>query len=140
MAYSVDRSAGNARALRQDRIRREDLLAHRLESRFRLRGAANHAGAELVAAATHAWSEPFARVVLAWLVRRAAAPAAQGVGDWHLLTLLPQLALRVPATLATVAAEGWPTDAPQWAAWAHPVERFVALLTFRRELSEEFDR
>ena len=118
-----------------DPARREALIVDVLRAR-----PADHAGAELVAAATHAWSEPFARTVLAWLVRRAAAPAVQGVGDWHLLTLLPQLALRVPATLATVAAEGWPTDAPQWAAWARPVERFVALLTFRRELSEEFDR
>ena len=53
---------------------------------------------------------------------------------------MPALALRVPPALADEAARGWPTDDALAPTWARAVERFLALLTFRRELTEAFDR
>ena len=91
----------------------------------------------LVLDAAHDWSEPFARVVLDWLRRRAGR--AGDPGEWQLREALPRLALRVPPSLATVAAAGWPDDAPD-RGWARPVERFLALLAFRHEIAQELAR
>ena len=44
-AHLDARRARHARAQREDRLGRQDLLAHRLEGRLRLRGAGAHAGA-----------------------------------------------------------------------------------------------
>ncbi len=44
------------------------------------------------------------------------------------------------AALAAEAPAGWPTDDARAALWARAVERFTDLLTFRRELTEAFDR
>ena len=52
-AHPADRDAGDARALRQDRLGRQDLLAHRLEGRFRLRGARGAARARQGAPVHH---------------------------------------------------------------------------------------
>ena len=52
-ARAADRAARHARALRQDRLGRQDLLAHRLEGRLRLRRAAHPARARQGAPVHH---------------------------------------------------------------------------------------
>jgi hypothetical protein len=116
-------------------VRQEMVVADLLRD-----GARDAAAAELLLAAAHPWSERFALLVLDWLRHRAD-------GEWRLREAMPQLALRVPVTLAGHAADGWlaglgPTHAGPAAgersdAWAPAVERFVSLLTFRRELLRE---
>ena len=89
--------------------------------------------------ADHAWSATFSRTVLDRLRKRltASSPKTSAV-DWCLRELVPRLALRVPATLAG-ATDGWPTgDAA--GPFGKPLERFISVLTFRRELAEELDR
>jgi hypothetical protein len=95
---------------------------------------------DLLLAVRYPWSEEFARVVLDRLRLRAAAGIlADPAEEWRVRELLPNLAVRVPAALATAGA-GWPAGEIRGAPWAPSVERFVALLTFRRELLEGFDR
>ena len=94
----------------------------------------------LVAAADHAWSETFARVVLAWARKRITAAAVKpgGASDWHLRELVPRLALRVPPSLAS-AVEDWPSG-DDAGGCARAIERFITVLTFRRELAKELYR
>jgi hypothetical protein len=92
-----------------------------------------------LAAADHAWSESFARLVLDRLRKRVAAGVSQNHAiDWHLRDVLPRLALRVPPKLAG-ATDGWPTG-DDAAGFDKPLDRFMSILTFRRELAEELDR
>jgi len=90
-------------------------------------------------AADHAWSEPFANLVLDRLRKRVTAgPTPNHAIDWYLRDVIPRLALRVPATLVG-AADGWPAgdDAP---GFDKALDKFMSILTFRRELAEELDR
>ncbi|HMG69818.1 MAG TPA: DUF5691 domain-containing protein [Gemmatimonadaceae bacterium] len=98
------------------------------------------AAVTLVAAADHSWSEPFARAVLTWLgPRMVAALKAGGTAEWQLRDVIPRLALRVPPSLAGVATKNWPTN-EEAGGLAGALDRFISLLTFRRELAEELDR
>jgi len=90
-------------------------------------------------AAEHAWSEPFATLVLDRLRKRVTAGAAQNAAiDWYLRDVIPRLALRVPASLAG-ATDGWPTG-DDAAGFDKALDSFISILTFRRELAEELDR
>jgi hypothetical protein len=94
----------------------------------------------LLPGAVHAWSERFARGAFAWFRRRAAGAAGRAearlADDWRVVELLPPLAMRLPPALAAEAADGWPAELPP--PWARAVERFLALLTFRRTLDAAF--
>jgi hypothetical protein len=90
-------------------------------------------------AADHAWTAPFANIVLDRLRKRVTAGAAQNHAiDWYLRDVIPRLALRVPATLAG-ATDGWPTGDGA-AGFDKALDSFISILTFRRELAEELDR
>ena len=90
-------------------------------------------------AADHAWSDPFAILVLDRLRKRVTAGAAPSHAiDWYLRDVIPRLALHVPATLAG-ATDGWPTG-DDAAGFDKALDSFISVLTFRRQLAEELDR
>ena len=88
----------------------------------------------LVAAADHMWTEQFADDALRWLRKRIAGKETH----WHLRELIPRLALRVPARLAA-ATEQWPTGDDAHG-YDRALDRFISILTYRRELAVELDR
>lgn len=79
-------------------------------------------------ASPHAWSEAFARDVLAQ-VRRA---LRQGRQDWQMRHWLSAIAGHVPPTLLEEALHGWPTDlAP---AAQETLESLLTIVQFRRHI------
>jgi len=92
----------------------------------------------LVAAADHAWSDAFANAILGWLRKRIASASQNSMADWHLREVVPRLALRIPPLLAG-ATDNWPTE-DDAGGFARALDRFISVLTFRRELAVELDR
>ncbi|MGH2900302.1 MAG: DUF5691 domain-containing protein [Solirubrobacteraceae bacterium] len=92
-----------------------------------------------ISGADHAWSDGFATIVLDRLRARMAANATHSHAvDYFLRDVIPRLALRVPPRLAG-ATENWPTGEAA-GGFDRVLDRFISVLTFRRELAEELDR
>jgi Family of unknown function (DUF5691) len=78
-----------------------------------------------------AWSEALARTVMT--IAQSQAGKTQG----KLMQDLPVFALRIPVSLTETFIKGWPEDTKGWETW---IDRFCAVLRFRRDMTDALRR